>query len=110
MENGSAGAFSIHRPRGLFRSIRFSPSDADDTFIFHPGMGAETAANFNPQIDTIELDNFNNIHSVQQLALLITNDAQGGAVIELGHNDSITLPGVTAAQLQAHLHSLVHLN
>ena len=75
-----------------------------------PGWGPRRPANFNPQIDTIELDNFNNIHSVEQLASLITNDAQGGAVIELGHHDSITLPSVTAAQLQAHLHSLVHLN
>ena len=73
-------------------------------------MGAETVSNFNPKVDTIELDHFASIHNVQQLASLITTDAQGGGVIELGHNDSITLPSVTATQLQAHLHSLVHLN
>ena len=80
-----------------------------DNFVFHPGIGADTIANFNPANDTIELDNFANIQSVQKLTSLITSDVHGDAVIELGHNDSITLPGVSANYLQAHLHSLVHL-
>ena len=81
-----------------------------DNFIFHPGMGAETIANFNPQAGTIELDHFADIKNVQQLASLITTDARGDAVIELGHHDSITVPGVTTSYLQAHLQSLVHLH
>ncbi len=81
----------------------------NDNFVFHPGIGADTIANFNPQADTIQLDNFANVQNVQQLALLITADAHGAAVIDLGHHDSITLPGVTASYLQAHLQSLVHL-
>ena len=96
---------SIRRRSPLAPSFRRTAT----TFVFHPGTGAETTANFNPQADTIELDNFNNIHSVHQLAALITTDAQGDAVIGLGHHDSITLPGVSANYLQAHLHSLVHL-
>jgi hypothetical protein len=81
-----------------------------DNFIFHPGIGADTIVNFNASgSDTIELDNFANIKNVQQLASLITTDAHGNAVIELGHDDSITLPGVTANYLHTHLHSLVHL-
>ena len=83
---------------------------SNDTFVFHPGMGAETATNFSPKADTIELDHFANIKSVQQLASLITTDAQGDAVLALGHHDSITLPGVSANYLQAHLHNLVHLS
>ena len=90
-------------------SVSVSGPD-NETFVFHPSMGAETVSNFNPKVDTIELDHFASIHNVQQLASLITTDAQGGGVIELGHHDSITLPSVTATQLQAHLHSLVHLN
>ena len=82
----------------------------DDNFIFHPGIGADTMVNFNPQADTIELDKFANAQTVQQLTSLITTDAHGDAVIELGHNDSITIPGVTQAYLQAHLQSLVHLH
>jgi hypothetical protein len=80
-----------------------------DNFVFHPGIGADTIVNFNAG-DTIELDHFANIQSVQQLASLITTDAHGDPVIELGHNDSITLLGLTTAQLHAQLHSLVHLN
>ena len=81
----------------------------NDNFVFAPGVGADTITNFNPKADTIELDHFANIKSVQQLASLITTDAQGDAVITLGHHDSITLPGVNANYLQTHLHSLVHL-
>jgi hypothetical protein len=44
------------------------------------------------------------------LAAQISTDVHGDAVIELGHNDSITLPGMAASYLQAHLQSLVHLH
>ena len=86
-----------------------SVSAVGDTFVFHPGMGAETAINFIPTTDTIQLDHFANFQSIQQLTSLIATDAHGDAVIELGHHDSITLPGVSANYLQSHLHSLVHL-
>jgi hypothetical protein len=82
----------------------------NDNFVFAPGIGADTIVNFNPQADTIELDHFANIQNVQQLASQITADVHGDAVIELGHNDSITIPGTTASYLQAHLQSLVHLH
>ena len=81
----------------------------NDTFVFQPGIGAETIGNFNPWADTLELDHFANVQNIQQLAALIGTDAHGDAVIELGHNDSVTLPGVTQSYLQAHLQSLVHL-
>jgi hypothetical protein len=82
----------------------------NDNFVFAPGIGADTIVNFNPQHDTIELDGFNNIQSVQQLASLITNDAHGDAVVDLGHNDSITLPGMSPAELHAVLQNVVHLS
>jgi hypothetical protein len=47
---------------------------------------------------------------MQQLASLITSDAHGDAMIELGHNDGITIPGVTQTYLQAHLEALVRLH
>ena len=92
------------------KSSGASVSPDNDTFVFHPGMGAETVTNFHPKADTIELDHFANIESVQQLASHITTDVQGDAVIALGHHDSITLPGMSANYLQAHLSSLVHLH
>lgn len=69
----------------------------DDNFVFQPGIGAETILNFNPQQDTIELDHFANVQTVQSL---ITTDVHGDALINLGHNDSVTLVGVTPAELQ----------
>ncbi len=82
----------------------------NDTFVFQPGMGAETINNFNAQTDTIELDHFANIQNIQQLAALVTTDGHGDAMLELGHNDSITIPGMTPSNLQAHLQSMVHLH
>ncbi len=83
---------------------------SDDNFVFHPGLGADTIVNFNPQSDSIELNGFSNIQSEQQLASLITNDAHGDAELNLGHNDSVTLPGMTAAELHAVLQTAVHLH
>ena len=82
----------------------------NDTFMFHPGIGTDTIVNFNPKADTIELDRFANVQTVEQLASLITADAHGDATIELGHNDSITIPGLSQSYLQAHLESLVRLH
>jgi len=72
----------------------------NDKFVFQPGVGADTVTNFNPQTDTIEFDHFANVQTPQQLEALITTNTHGDAVIDLGHNDSVTLTGVTLAQLQ----------
>ena len=83
----------------------------NDNFVFAPGIGADTITNFNPQQDTIELDHFTNAQTVQELQFLITTDAHGDAVINLGHNDSITLSGMTAPQVQQVIlagHVLLH--
>ena len=82
----------------------------NDTFAFHPGEGTQTVNNFNPQHDTIELDHFANVQNVQELAAAITPDVHGNAVLELGHGDSIAIPGVSATFLQQNLQSLVHLH
>ena len=72
-----------------------------DNFIFHPGVGVDTTVNFNPQHDTIEFENFTNFQTVQQLQSLMTNDAHGDAVINLGNHDSITLANVQVSDLHA---------
>ena len=77
----------------------------NDNFVFTPGVGADTITNFNPQQDKIELDHFANVQTVQELQALITADVHGDAVINLGHNDSITLSGVTDTQLQQVIHA-----
>jgi len=45
------------------------------------------------------------VQTAQELQALITTDAHGDAVINLGHNDSVTLSGVTDAQLQQVIHA-----
>jgi hypothetical protein len=82
----------------------------NDNFVFHPGIGADTIANFNPQADTIALEHFAEAQSMRQLSSLISSDVLGDATIQLGHGDNIVLPGVTASYLEAHLQSLVHLH
>ena len=82
----------------------------NDNFVFKPGIGADTIVNFNAQHDTVELDNFSGAQTTQQLQALITTDAHGDAVIELGHGDSVTLAGTTAQQLEAIVQSAVHLH
>ena len=72
----------------------------NDNFVFTPGVGADTIVNFNAQNDTIELDHFANARTIQELQSLISTDIHGNAVIDFGHNDSVTLPGITADQLQ----------
>jgi hypothetical protein len=47
---------------------------------------------------------------VQELVAAITPDVHGNAVLELGHGDSIAIPGVTTTFLQHNLQSLVHLH
>jgi hypothetical protein len=81
----------------------------NDQFIFKPGVGADTIVNFNPHDDINEPDHFADAQTVQQLSSLITSEAHGNAMIELGHNDSVTIPGVTQTYLQAHLEALVRL-
>jgi hypothetical protein len=104
---------SVTGPQGSAASQEVSVSiggSGNDNFVFQPGVGADTIVNFNPQHDTIELDHFANAQTVQELQSLITPDAHGNAVIDLGHGDSVTLDGTTPAQLQAILQSAVHLH
>jgi probable HAF family extracellular repeat protein len=77
----------------------------NDNFVFAPGVGADTVTNFNVQQDTLSLDHFANVQTVQELQALISTDAHGDAVINLGHNDSVTLAGVTDTQLQQVIHA-----
>jgi hypothetical protein len=101
---GSAGDTVITPPQILIGG------PGKDTFVFRPGMGAETIGNFNPQVDNIELQHFADIENAQQLARLITTDLHSDAVSALGHSDSITIPGVTQSYFQAHLQSLIHFH
>ena len=82
-----------------------------DQFVFTPGIGVETVTNFNWQQDTLELDHFTAAQTTDELQSLITSNGHGDAVIQLGHNDSIVLSGVTSSELQQVIqagHVLLH--
>jgi hypothetical protein len=67
--------------------------------------------NFNWQQDTLELDHFTNAQTTEELQSLIASNGHGDAVIPLGHNDSIVLPGVSTSELQQVIqagHVLLH--
>lgn len=74
-----------------------------DTFVFNPNLGHETITNFNVNEDVIALDHtlFANATAAQVLSQ--THDSNAGAVIVVDHADTITLPGLTVAQLSGHL-------
>jgi len=64
------------------------------------GRGTSPSVGFRCGAGTIELDHFTNAQTVQELQSLISSDAHGEAVINFGHNDSITLANVTTPRLQ----------
>jgi hypothetical protein len=85
----------------------------NDTFVFKPGLGADVIANATSS-DTIELDGFASVGSINQLqtalaaaqsgqAQSLFEAANGGhdTVINLGNHDSITLANVDIAGLHA---------
>lgn len=78
---------------------RLTGGNGPDTFLFRTDFGTNTITDFDINNDVIQFDK-----SVFQLVSAIaadTSDSPAGAVITGGHGDSITVAGVTAAQLAA---------
>jgi Ca2+-binding RTX toxin-like protein len=73
-----------------------------DTFVFNRNFGKETIKDFNVNQDVIAFDRtlFSNATPAQVLSQ--THDSSGGAVIAVDALDTLTLTGVTVAQLQSH--------
>jgi VCBS repeat-containing protein len=74
-----------------------------DTYLFRLNFGANTITDFDVNNDAIQIDK----SVFQSLADLLdhTSDTAAGAVIDDGVGDTITLTGVTLAQLHAsHFH------
>jgi VCBS repeat-containing protein len=71
-----------------------------DTFLFRPDFGLNTITDFNVNNSAIQFDK--SIFAGVSDILKHTADTAHGAVISDGHGDTVTLAGVTLAQLQAH--------
>ena len=76
-------------------------NNGPDTFLFRPDFGANTITDFDLHNDAIQLDK-SIFTSVSDMLNNHAADTAGGAVITDVHGDTITLVGVTVAQLQAH--------
>lgn len=71
-----------------------------DTFLFRPNFGVNVVTDFKVNNDVLQLDK-SLFASVTDILNHTTNSA-AGAVINYGYGDTITLTGVTLAQLQTH--------
>src|SRR5262249_21498496 len=71
-----------------------------DTFVFGANFGANTITDFDVNIDAFQFDK-SLFGSVSDVTNHIT-DSSAGAVISDDFGDTVTLNGVTAAQLAAH--------
>ena len=73
-----------------------------DTFVFNKDFGSATISNFNVATDTIEIDKslFATVNALLQSAQP-ANSGHDTIITDTAH-DTITLTGVTLAQLQAH--------
>ena len=72
-----------------------------DTYVFGPGFGPNVITDFDVHNDQIQIDHslFANVSAV---IAHTTDNAKGNAVITYDANDTITLIGVSHAQLAAH--------
>ncbi len=101
IDHSSSGA---NDPASHFAST--SPSDSfltvgHDSFVFAPNFGQVTIPNFNPTTDTIQISR-SIFPDIKALLGATQNDGHGNAVITDAVHDTITLQGVTPAQLLAH--------
>jgi VCBS repeat-containing protein len=71
-----------------------------DTYLFRPNFGTNTIADFDVKNDTIQFDK--SIFALVSDIASHTTDSSAGAVITDAHGDTVTLTGMTAAQLAAH--------
>jgi Ca2+-binding RTX toxin-like protein len=72
-----------------------------DTFVFNPSFGKETAKDYNVNQDILALSHALFTNDTASQVLSQTHDSKAGAVIVVDAGDTITLVGVTVAQLQA---------
>ncbi len=77
----------------------------NDHFVFAPSVSTEFMATLNPRHDTTELNHSAETQAVQELQSLITTDVHGDAIINPTQHDGITLPSLTASQVQQLIHS-----
>jgi Ca2+-binding RTX toxin-like protein len=80
-----------------------------DTFVFNPNFGKDKFMNFNVNQDVLALDHTLFTNATGSQVISQTHDSSAGAVIVVDAHDTITLTGVSVAQLQAaHTTNWIH--
>jgi Ca2+-binding RTX toxin-like protein len=74
----------------------------NDTFVFNANFGKDVIRDFDVNYDTLALSHTLFAHDTVAQILSQTHDTSAGAVIVVDAHDTITLHGVTTAQLAAH--------
>ena len=82
----------------------FTAGAGNDTFVFNPRFGRDTVSKFDLNHDVLSFDPtlFANVASV----LSHTHDVSGNAVITFDSADTVTLVGITTAQLSANQNAI----
>ena len=78
----------------------FTAASGNDTFIFNPGFGKDTVSKFDLNHDVLTFDH-SLFASVAEI-LSHTQDVHGNAVVTFDSADTVTLVGITTAQLTGH--------
>jgi uncharacterized repeat protein (TIGR03803 family) len=71
-------------------------------FVFNPSFGKVMVTDFNVSQDVLRFDHTLFANATASQVLSQTHDSKAGAVIVVDANDTVTLTGVTVAQLQSH--------
>jgi Ca2+-binding RTX toxin-like protein len=72
-----------------------------DTFVFNPGFGKDKVTDFNVSQDTLLFDHTLLAQAMASQLISQAHDSSAGAVIVVDKADTVTLEGVTVAQLAA---------
>jgi Ca2+-binding RTX toxin-like protein len=73
----------------------------NDTFVFNPNFGNDTITGFDVKHDVVSFAKTLFTPATASQVLSQTQDSAAGAVILVDTHDTVTLAGVTKAQLQA---------
>lgn len=111
-QNGYNGYTIVTDPPSADSSTPSGPSVSiggagNDSFVFHPGMGAEPTSYFRAPTDALALGSISSVHTTPLAQSVFAADGQAGDSIDLGHHD---VAGQIGAQWHAHLVSLAHLH
>jgi hypothetical protein len=83
------------------RPTSFVLDAQSDSFVLHTGFGADVVIGYAPGADSFSLDHAE-VASFTALLADAKSDGHGDVVVTLSAHDSLTLDGITLAQLQAH--------